>query len=151
MNDLLPVLQDSALATAMRTGPWAYPLVETVHLVAIATVFGTVLIVDLRVLGLGIRVAPAPLAAFALRINLAGFALAAVTGALLFASHAVDVAASIAFQFKLQLLIFLALNAAVFHLRGSLMRRDLLARLQAIGSIAGWIGVIAAGRLIADA
>lgn len=151
MNDLLPVLQDSALAVMLRTNPWAFPLVETIHLVAIATVFGTVMLVDLRVLGFGARVPAPPLASFALRVTLGGFALAAASGALLFITHAVYVAASIAFQFKLQLLIFLALNAAVFHLRGSLARRDLLARLQSVGSIAGWIGVIAAGRLIAYA
>jgi hypothetical protein len=151
MNDLLIALQHSALADEMRGSTWAYPLFEIVHLVALATVFGTVLLVDLRVLGIGRAVIPAPLAAFALRTTFAGFAVAVVSGILLFATQASNFAASLAFQFKLQLLIFLALNAAVFQLRGSLERRDWLARLQAVGSVVGWIGVIAAGRMMAYA
>ncbi len=92
---------------------------------------------------------PASLAVRAVRISWIGLALVAATGAQLYSLQAGDAAAALAFRFKLQLLVFLALNALVFQLRGSLARRDWLARLQAFGSIAGWAGMVAAGRLVA--
>ena len=123
-------------------------LLESVHLVAIVALAAASVLVALHVTDPRTRV-PTSLAVRMIRFGWIGFAIVAASGALLYSQQAGDVAAELAFRFKLQLLVFLALNALVFQLRGSLARRDWLARLQAFGSIAGWAGMVAAGRLVA--
>src|SRR5947209_7815538 len=48
----------SWLGTAVRDHIWAFPVIETFHLLALAILLGTVLIVDFRVFGLGARYSP---------------------------------------------------------------------------------------------
>ena len=43
------------LGTTVRDTVWAFPLIETFHLLALAVLLGTVLMVNLRVFGLGKR------------------------------------------------------------------------------------------------
>ena len=75
--------------------------------------------------------------------------MAALAGALLFVSDASQVAANPAFRVKLVLILMALTNAVVFHARDSLRRHDRIARWQAGLSIALWLAVITAGRMIA--
>jgi hypothetical protein len=146
---MLATLESSALAEAIRRSAWAYPLLETVHIACIGALFGAVLLLELRVFGLGRAIGVVPLARLVLRTALAAFAGAAISGALLFASAATEVAANPAFRVKLVLILIGGVNALVFHARGGLREGDALARLQAAASLLLWLSVIAAGRLIA--
>jgi len=146
---VLAALEATFLAEAIRRSVWAYPLLETVHIASIGALVGSVLLLELRVFGLGREIGVVPLARLVLRTALAGFACAVASGSLLFVSAATEVAANPAFRAKLVLILIAGLNAVVFHARGGLRGRDTLARLQAAASLLLWLSVLAAGRLIA--
>lgn len=146
---MLATLEATALAEAIRRSVWAYPALETVHIAGIGVLIGAVLLLELRLFGLGGDIGVVPLARLALRTALAGFACAVISGSLLFVSAATEVAANPAFRVKLVLILIAGLNALVFHARGGLRGRDALARLQAVASLLLWLSVLAAGRLIA--
>jgi hypothetical protein len=91
MLDVLGWLQSSSLGTFMRdAGLWIYPVVNVIHILGVATLFGAVLILDLRLLGVW-RQTPIPaIATAAAPVAVAGFALAAASGACLLASNALE-------------------------------------------------------------
>jgi hypothetical protein len=142
-------VEASAIAAAIRASAWAYPALEALHIAAIATVFGSLLLFELRMFGAG-RAIPLPaLSRFASRTALAGFGLAAASGGLMWSSDAVALSANPAFRVKLVLIALAGANAALFHRRGSAVRHDHFARLQAVVSLTLWAAAIGAGRLIA--
>src|SRR2546428_12805628 len=53
--DLFGWLQYSLLVTALRSSPWFFSVVASIHLMGLALIGGAVLVVDLRLLGLGLR------------------------------------------------------------------------------------------------
>ena len=146
---MIAQIDGSALAEAVRTSAWAYPVLEAVHLCSLAALFGGLLVLDLRLFGAGRDIGLRPLARLSARVAAGGFAGAAGSGALLWASDAVALSANPAFLAKLALITVAAINAAFFQLRDSARRHDRIAYLQAALSLALWIGVICAGRLIA--
>jgi hypothetical protein len=131
--------------------PFAYPLIEVVHIAGIAAMLGSLLLVELRVWGLGAAVPARPLARLALPVTIGGFALAASSGLLMFATRPAELLASNTFVLKMTLLMLAGLNAAAFHTRGSLDRADAVARTQTLVSLVLWLAVIGAGRWIAYA
>jgi len=133
----------------LRESVWAYPAFEIAHLAGVAALLGSLLLVELRVFGVGGALAPRALARLALPVALGGFALAAVTGLAMFASQPLELLPNAAFQAKMLLVFLAGANAAAFHLRGSLERGDTLAKGQAAASLALWLAVLACGRLIA--
>ena len=54
MLDFFSWLQYSSLLTAMRSSPWVFPIIASIHLMGLALLGGAVLVVDLRLLGLGL-------------------------------------------------------------------------------------------------
>jgi Family of unknown function (DUF6644) len=159
--DLLGICQwldSTRLNAAMRTSNWFFPTFDTIHTLSIVLVAGTIMLVDLRLLGLALR--SEPVADVVERIvpwTLRSFASMFVTGALLFTSEAVKLYHSPAFRIKLVLLALAGLNALIFH---RTIYRDVAnwdeaapapfrARLAGLLSLAFWIAIIAAGRAIA--
>ena len=145
---MLAMLEATVLAEAIRRSVWAYPLLEAVHIAGVGALFGAVLLLELRVFGVGRDIGVVPLARLVLRTALTAFACAVLSGALLFISAATEVAANPAFRVKLVLILIAGANALVFHARGGLRGGDSLARLQAAASLLLWLSVIVAGRLI---
>jgi len=145
----LAALEASAVAEAIRRSLWAYPALETVHITSFGILIGSLLVFELRLFGLERSIHPVQLARLALGTSVAGFAGAALSGLLLFASAAVELAAHPAFRVKLVLILIAGVNAIVFHARGGVRRQDAAARLQAAASLLLWLGVLTAGRLIA--
>ena len=143
------VVEAWPLAEAVRRSVWAYPVLETVHISAVAALVGSLLLLELRVFGVQPALPLTALGRLAVRTALAGFALAAASGSLLFISAATEVAANPAFRLKLVLILMAGVNALVFHARGSLQRHDGIARWLASASLLIWLAVIAAGRMIA--
>ncbi len=91
MHDALDWLQSSALGMFMRgSGPWTYPVVNLVHVLGVATLFGAVLILDLRLLGVWRRAPLAPITTVAAPVAMAGFAVAAASGVCLLAANALE-------------------------------------------------------------
>lgn len=133
----------------LQSHPWAYPALEIVHICGIALLLGNLVLLELRVFGLGAQLPVQPLAQLALRIALTGFALAAGSGLLMFASQPGELLANQAFTLKMVLILVAGCNAAWFHRRGSLALRDMQARAQLLFSSLVWLAVIACGRWIA--
>ena len=149
-------LQNSAIAQFVNTAGPTYPIVEAIHVIAVALVFGTILIVDLRLLGVASTNRPFTRVAHdLLHFTWAGFALAVVTGTLLFLPNAGSIYINVNFQVKMVLLLLAGINMFVFELvtarRVSVWDNAVppaSARLAGLLSIGLWMGVIVFGRLI---
>ncbi|MCZ6656433.1 MAG: hypothetical protein O7C67_03995 [Gammaproteobacteria bacterium] len=134
---------------------WWFPLLESIHVIAIALVVGSILMVDLRLLGVAAR-------SYAMRRisreltpwAWAGFAVATITGAGMFMTRPAAYAANPAFQTKLVLLALAGINVAALH---NLAMRDIdrwdtdaatprTAKFAGAVSLVIWAGVILAGR-----
>lgn len=145
----LEALAQLPLAAAIRTSVWAFPLIEIVHITAFAAMIGSVLMVELRVFGLA-RALPLPvLGRLGAAVGVSAFVVIVASGSLLFLTDAAGYAGNRAFVVKLVLIAAAATNMVAFHARGSLQRADRVAKVQAATSMLLWLGVIAAGRLIA--
>jgi hypothetical protein len=133
----------------LRVHPYAYPTLETLHIVALALVFGSLWVVDLAILGwlrgLDVRL----VARRVLPWTLAGFLLAAASGLTMFATNVGDLIANPAFVIKMGLLFAAGTNAALLHARGAIDAASGTTRVQAGLSIVIWVAVIACGRWIA--
>ncbi len=153
-------LDSTRFNAALRQSNWAFPAFDTIHTLGIVFVAGTIMLVDLRLLGLALRSVPIPrLVARIVPATLWGFGLMLVSGGLLFSSEAVKMYHSPAFRIKIVLLALAGLNALLFHLT---IYRDAAkwdpasaaparARLAGLLSLVFWIAIIAAGRAIAYA
>jgi hypothetical protein len=155
LQSLLIWLEHTSTATAIRESTSLFPWLESIHVLAITTVVGTIAMVDLRLLGLASRERPvSELMAQVLPFTRGAFVVAAMTGSLLFASHASDYLHKAPFVAKLFLLGTALINIVVFHF---LTARDIrtwdtasqlpIAVKCAGGlSLAVWVAVVACGR-----
>ncbi len=134
---------------ALRSHLWAYPALEIVHICGIALLLGNLLLLEMRVFGLGAALPVKALARLSLGLAAAGFSIAAASGLLMFASQPAELLANRAFTLKMLLLLAAACNAGWFHGRASLDRLDLVARAQMVLSTLIWLAVVACGRWIA--
>lgn len=145
------------LARMMRESLWAYPIVETIHIVGFAILVGSVVMFDLRVLGLSRQVSVRALARHLLPWSWASLALIVPTGFLMFLAHASDFLANGTFQLKMALLMAAGINAVVFHTLpyqsvsawDTGVAAPLSARLSVLASIVLWVAIIGCGRLLA--
>ncbi len=133
----------------LQTHPWAYPVLEMVHIFGIALLLGNLVLLELRVFGRGALLPIEPLARLSMSIAITGFSIAAASGLLMFASQPGELLANRAFTLKMLLIFAAGCNAAWFHGRGSLARVDTAARLQMVVSTVIWLAVLACGRWIA--
>ncbi len=151
-----PIAQ-SAIAVFVRESMWAYPILETLHVIGLALVFGPILLFDLRVLGWNKDLAVSRLHTALLPWVWTGFALNASSGVLLFVSDAAEFAANTSLRFKMALLVLAGLNALYFQARiapgvaawDCEGKAPTPARASAALSIALWLAIITAGRMIA--
>jgi hypothetical protein len=142
-------IHDSALAVFIRTSPFGYPMLEVAHIAGIALLFGTLWLVDMRVLGLGRALPTLVLARFALVWTVAGFGLLALSGSLMFVSRINEFIANPVFKWKFGLIALAGMNAVIMHTRGGLHKADVTAKTQAVLSLLLWLSVMTAGRWIA--
>ncbi|MBI2185654.1 MAG: hypothetical protein HYU37_00865 [Acidobacteria bacterium] len=146
-------IQYSPLLVEMRASPWLFPVIATVHLFGLAVIGGAVLLVDLRLLGLGIRGQPAAyLVRDAERWLIRGLMIAIPTGVLLFMCFATKYYYLTFFWVKLAALVVVLLFTF------SIRHRVALAadqdggrgrqRMVAMVSLALWTTVAMGGRYI---
>ncbi len=142
----------TALGLAIRGNSWSFPLVETIHILAITVLLGSILMTDLRMLGLALRGIPVARLQRQLAKSIdISLLLVVLTGIPLFLSEAVKLDDNIAFRPKIILLVL----AIVFHygVHNRATSSDAPAgpawgKLAAVVSIVLWFGVGAAGRAI---
>lgn len=149
-DGVLEAVENAAPIAALRESTFAYPIVNTLHIIGIALLFGAIVTLDLRLLGWRREAAPVDrLAGLLLPVAIAGLAVAIPAGLLLFATDARAYAASPLFQAKI-LLIALAIGNALW-LRASERRGSPPERRAALAggaSIVLWLGAIVLGRLV---
>ena len=148
-------LQESALGHAMRSSLALYPAVEILHILGFVVLVGSILALDLRVLGLGATIPIQPMAQLLLPLSRFGFMLAISMGFLLFSADAAHVVRNPAFQTKLLLIAAALVNIVIAH-AGPWRRvarwgaeAPAGAKVTALVSLLLWPGAVCAGRLIA--
>lgn len=158
MYGILTWMESSALGHVMReSGPWTYAIVNLAHVFGISALFGAILILDLRLLGLWRRTPLAAVTAIASPVAAAGLALAVSTGAGLISANATDYAGNPFLLVKFPAIAAGVINAVAVR-RSRPWRahthRDLTAaerrQLAVMGAISlgAWITAITAGRMI---
>jgi hypothetical protein len=153
----LVALEQSALGAAMRQSEMLYPAAEVLHIIGFVLLAGSIIGFDLRVLGINRRLPALAFARHNVPLAMIGFAVAAPTGLMLFATEATSIAVNTAFQIKLALIATGLANAGLFHIGpwrdldqwGQSVTAPGLARVGAVISLLAWTGAIVGGRLIA--
>jgi hypothetical protein len=154
---VISYFEDSALADNIRENDLLFPLIESVHVLSICLVVGSILAVDLRLLGLASINRPVSRVANGiLPLTWGAFAVAVASGSLLFISNATKYLENGYFVAKILLICAAGLNMAVFH---AISAKDLpkwenektlplSAQLAGGLSILLWVSVVTCGRWI---
>lgn len=145
MEALAGAIEANGLVAALRASRYAYPLVNAVHLLGLAALFGSILVLDARMLGLGTAVPVGWVEAIAVPVAVAGFVVAVTSGAALFAVRAGGYIDSPVFLAKIAFVAVGTANAAIARATGL---SDRMPRVVAAISVAAWTGAIVAGRMI---
>jgi hypothetical protein len=157
LDALFQWLYATAAGVAIRENESLFPWIESFHVLAITLVVGSIAIVDLRLIGVAsLDRGVTRLTRDVLPCTWVAFAIAALTGSLLFISNAVNYAHNFYFQIKILFLILAGVNMLLFHF---IVGRDMAswdaasatplgARITGAASLMLWIGVVAFGRWI---
>ncbi len=151
-------IESSALGNAIRhSGVWTYGVINLIHILGIATLFGAILVLDLRLLGWRRNVSLSAIASVSVPIATAGFCLAAISGMCLLATNATEYIGNPFLLIKFAAIALALINVIVLsRLPAWKMRsaRELDQRersqLAMIGgmSLLCWLTAIGAGRMI---
>lgn len=144
---------DTPVGETIRESTWLFPAIEAVHLLGLGVTIGAVLIVDLRLLGVGLsKQSVAQLWAAVLPWLIGSLSVMVVTGSLLFLAEAVKCYYSFPFWVKMTSLVLVLTLTFTFQRRlartGGIAERPQLARWSAIVSLCLWFGVAWGGRWI---
>jgi hypothetical protein len=151
-------LQDTDLSTSIRESQVLFPFIEGTHLLAIGASAGTIVLSDLRLLGVLMKKEPASkVLSSLLPFTIGGFVLVFITGGTLFLSEPVKSYHNPWFWFKLSFIALAGVNALVFHTtvyrRMAQWDADAVtpvgARLAGVFSLVAWALVIWLGRQFA--
>lgn len=157
LADLISYLENSRLADNIRENDLLFPFIESVHVLSICLVVGSILAVDLRLLGLAsIRRSVSRVTNGILPLTWCAFVVAVASGGLLFISNATKYLGNGFFIAKLFLIGAAGLNMMIFHAISAKdlprweneTRLPLPARLAGGLSILLWVAVVACGRWI---
>lgn len=155
--DLLRWIDSTEFAETIRSSELAFPVLETLHVIAIALVVGSIAIVDMRLVGLAARNrAISEVSHEMLPWTWAAFAAATVFGVLLFAGTPIKYVEMPFFDFKILLIVLAGLNMVVFEFVTSKSKAEwdrmptppLAVRLTGALSLAFWVSVLLCGRFI---
>ena len=155
--ELLASLEASSIATRIRESLYLFPLIESAHVIGLTMVFGTIAIIDLRLLGLASARRPfSRIASDILKWTWAAFALTVMTGLLMFTTNAGVYYHNFYFRAKMAMLACAGINMVFFELTAfrSMHRWDkdaaapLAGKAVAVVSLVVWIGIIFLGRWV---
>ena len=144
-------LTESPLAALMSSADWIFAVVQTFHFIGFALLIGTIAMVDLRLLGFGMRRQPAAeLARELAPWTLGGLAMMLITGPMMLSTDAVAYSRNPSFRFKMACLLVAVVYQFTVHRWATRPGIPSAARgLAAAVSLVFWTGVLAAGRMIA--
>jgi hypothetical protein len=157
LQDLIAFVEHGTLGELVRENDLLFPFIESVHVLAVCLVVGSIAVVDLRLLGFASVDRPVGrLMRSILPITVGAFGLAVAAGSLLFISHASKYLENRFFIAKITLIALAGVNMAVFQLIGARnldqWENDalppLFARVAGGLSLFLWVSVVACGRWI---
>jgi len=146
MSSPVMALEGLWLAQVMKHSSWLYPTIETMHIWGIGMLFGSVVIMDLRILGVASKLSLSDLSRLGVLVAVFGFGLAVLTGSLMFITQASELISSRLFILKMCLIFLLLANAIILRMRTV---SNGISKTQALISLAGWASVIGMGRWLA--
>ena len=148
-------LNETPLSLYLRNSDYPFFVIETVHVIALGFSVGTILWVDLHLLGIAMRrERVADVIAQFERPAVIGFAVMFVSGGLLFLAEPLKAYITTAFRVKVVMLLFAGLNVWYFHSKvyqslassADATRLPWNAKMVGLLSVALWLGIIIAGR-----
>ena len=157
LADFFKWLEQTTPARTISESGWLFPTIETLHVLALTLLIGSIAMVDLRLINVALRKRDvAELSDEVLPWTWCAFVVAALTGFSLFASAATKYAANVAMQIKFVLLMLAAINMLTFNLTlhrsiktwGRDPKTPLGAQIAGGLSLILWIGVMVSGRWI---
>ena len=154
MESLFAAIEGTALAQALRGSRWIYAALNAAHIFAIALLVGSVVPLNLRLLGVWRGVSREAVVRVLAPVAASGLALALLTGPLLFSVRAREYSGVGFLQLKLAFIAVGVLSVlALCRTHGFLLRDAPRARLagHAVLSTVCWLGALVCGRLIAFA
>jgi hypothetical protein len=109
-------IENLPLSQYVASSSWAFPTFESIHVIAIVTVVGTIAVMDLRLLGLASTSnAVTEMSRDTLPWTWGAFVVAMITGTLLFMSKATSYIVNPFFVWKMVLIVLAGVNMAIFH------------------------------------
>jgi hypothetical protein len=150
-------VENGAMGTAIRESSWLFPTIETVHVIAIVTVVGTITMLDLRLLGLASRTrSVTDVMSEILPWTWSSFVIAAISGSLLFSSKALEYYKDGPFRAKMLLLVVAGINMGIFERLTKKRIADWdeeqstpwAAKIAGGTSLLLWVAIVACGRWI---
>ena len=157
LRAIAEALAASGISEWMRSSLRALPVIESIHVMAVSVVYGTIVMVDLRLLGVfDVRRPFTRVFAEITRLTWVAFATAAVTGSLMFMPNATTYIVNTAFGLKMAALLCAGVNVALFQFTtlrtvaswDTAAQPPLSGRLAGAISIVIWSSVIVFGRWI---
>ena len=158
MRDLLIWIEATGLGHLMReSGPWTYAIVNLAHIIGVSSLFGSLLVLDLRLLGFWRRVRLDELSSVVTPIAITGFALAATTGAAMLATKATAYVGNPFLLIKFPAIAIGLINVGVLKLTPAWRARGVREltlgesrQLAVMGGISllSWLTAVSAGRMI---
>lgn len=139
------------------SGVWTYGVLNLVHILGVASLFGAVLILDLRLLGVWKKVSVATISAVAVPIATTGFCVAAIAGICMISTNATDYAGNPFLLIKFPAIFAGFVNAAILTRQTAWKQRKTREfspseekKLAVLGgiSLACWLTAMSAGRMI---
>jgi hypothetical protein len=116
LQDIGAAIEATPVGEYIASSSWAFPTIETVHVIALVLVFGTVAIMDLRLLGLASRSSRmTEIEQDVLPFTWGAFVVCLITGTLLFVSKAHIYLIVPWFIAKMCLILLAGINMAIFH------------------------------------
>ncbi len=159
MREILQWIEATSLGHLMReSGPWTYAFVNTAHILGVSSLFGSILVLDLRLLGFWTRVRLADLASAVTPVAATGFAIAITTGSAMLATKATAYAGNPFLLIKFPAIALGLVNVGVLNLTPAWkaratreLSRGEQRQLAVVGgiSLACWLTAITCGRMIA--
>jgi uncharacterized membrane protein len=157
IDTFLKSIEATSFATTIRDSIWMFPIIESVHVISFTLVVGTIAIIDLRLLGLAsTQRSFRRMSSDILKWTWAAFALAVVTGVMMFTTNARVYYHNPFFRAKMILLVLAGLNMAIFELTAgrtihtwdTAPSPPRLGKAVAVTSLVLWISIIFMGRII---
>ena len=150
--DFFATIEGLVLVRALKASFYAYPVVNAVHILAIGALVTSTILMDLRLLGALGSIERDPFVRLLRRVALLGFAVAVITGLLMFSVRATDYAQMPMFVRKMVLIAIAGLNFMAYvrleRQYEEQARTSHAGRLALVLSMTLWVAVVFAGRFV---